>query len=146
MQDGDLTYPLNQITFLAGEKLLWSKGQGTFHRSYDWCFAVTDRRALIFYKVGVFRTPQWIDFSLTEIKQIKITDSPYFTPFFWSKWIFKTNNFPLTKLILTTNNQQFIFKSVWDDYQDERVFDRNLVLEWADELAKQGINVILNAI
>lgn len=65
-------YPINEINLLPNEKILWHKGQSTFHRFYDWHFAITNFRVMIFYHDKFFRPLKWYDFDVSDIEQITI--------------------------------------------------------------------------
>lgn len=139
-------YPISELDLLPNEIIVWQKGQGTFHRFYDWHFAVTNLRVMIFYHDKLFRPLKWYIFNVNDIEKILIEDLAIYWRFLFF-WNFRKNAFPRTQIhILCQNNsdKSATFLSDNDDYQDERIFDRKLVLEWLNAIRQHHPQITIN--
>ena len=54
-----------------GERLLWQRGQGTFHRGHDDAFAVSDRHAFLFIR-GFSIRGRWVRLPLDSILSVEV--------------------------------------------------------------------------
>src|SRR5207253_9060210 len=66
--------PLDAVPTESVEKLLYTRAKATFHRSFEYCLAASDR-ALYFYVWGLRLRPRWVRIPLGEIERVVI--APY---------------------------------------------------------------------
>jgi hypothetical protein len=66
--------PLDFIPTEHGEKLVYSRANTTFHRSYEYCLAASER-AVYFYIWGLRLRPHWVRVPITDI--VKVVIAPY---------------------------------------------------------------------
>lgn len=136
------SYPLNKLQLESDEVISWNCGQATFHRSFDFHLAITDKKVCIFANKTLF-TPIWYCFVISEIEYISFESIPFtYRTIFW--WLKKKNKFPRTKITIKTKMEDFSFVTPNDKYQDEREFDRKNVLEFAEMLNQIKITIVNN--
>lgn len=64
--------PLESVPLQAGETLSYARDNTTFHRSFDYCLAVSDR-AVYFYVCRFPHLPRWVRISFEDIKEVEIS-------------------------------------------------------------------------
>ena len=65
--------PLDFIPTEAGEHLLYTRANTTFHRSFEYCLAASER-AVYFYVWGLRLRPRWVRVPLTDIVKVVIAN------------------------------------------------------------------------
>jgi hypothetical protein len=66
--------PLDFIPIEPGEKLLYRRANTTFHRSFEYCLAASER-AVYFYLWGLRFRPRWVRVPIKDI--VKVVIAPY---------------------------------------------------------------------
>jgi len=65
--------PLDFIPTEAGEHLLYTRANTTFHRSFEYCLAASER-AVYFYVWGLRLRPRWVRVPLTDIVKVVVAN------------------------------------------------------------------------
>lgn len=121
------------------EESLWHQGQGTFHRGYDFQLVITNKNIYLFDSKIVFLR-KWYKFPLASIENITLKDS--FSGVF--KLFRKKTPFPRTLLTIKYHQKIFNHISYPDSYEDERIFDRQILLNFIDQLKALNIEITNN--
>jgi hypothetical protein len=66
--------PLDSIPTEPGEQLLYTRANTTFHRSFEYCLAASER-AVYFYLWGLRLRRRWVRVPITDI--VKVVVAPY---------------------------------------------------------------------
>ncbi len=170
---------IDELNLEEGEKIEWHKGQGTFHRGYDFELAITNMAVCIFMRRHSL-SPKWIKIPLDDVVSLDVSEAKVFQGFlsllplygmliivlignysiFWSSYsntktviwsilligfivylIVSIDNMSRGRTHLTISSVHDVlnYTSYPDSYQDEKILDRCILLEFAQLLKEKGI-------
>ena len=116
-------HPFDGMPLENGEELVLKKWNPTFHRSFDFAIAVSDR-ALYIRRHRLFMPAAWRRFDISSIRGLRLRELR-----------------GRTELLILQEKHSDSIRTPYDTYADEKEFDRKIVREALAVLEQLGVQV-----